>query len=75
MLEIYQPSYHTIPVEVQLKELDKTKALAEAKHEMATTFELIKQNNPDAEKWSAQVAVTVEQMADKKRKELLDLYS
>ena len=46
MHNIYLPSYKSIEVEVRLKELDKAVALSMAKSEMATTIELIKQNNP-----------------------------
>lgn len=46
-----------------------------AKSEMATTFELIKQNNPAVESWSAKNATTIEHMAEKKRKELIDFYN
>lgn len=75
MRRIYEPSYNTIPVEVELKELDKATALSNAKDEMATTLQLIKLNNPDVERWAATQSVLIEQMADKKRKELLDFYS
>ena len=75
MHNIYLPSYNSISLDVQLAELNKEKALAKAKEEMATTLEVINQNNPDAERWSATQSVLIEQMADKKRKELLAFYS
>lgn len=75
MHNIYLPSYNSISLDVQLAELNKEKALAKAKEEMATTLEVINQNNPDAERWSATLSALIEQMADKKRKELLAFYS
>lgn len=75
MKNIYLPSYKSISIEVQLKELDKAAALSMAKSEMATTIELISQNNSPAEQWSATTAVLIQQMAEKKRQELIDFYS
>ena len=72
---VYQPSYKSISVEVQLLELNKEQALTKAREEMTTTFELIKQNNPVIERWSAQMEPQVEAALEKKRKELFDFYS
>ena len=72
---IYEPSGGTITVDVELQQLDKAAAISKAKEEMAITFKLIEQNNSDAEQWSAIQTPLIEQMADKKRKELLDFYS
>jgi hypothetical protein len=75
MSSIYLPSYNSIVVEVQLKELSKVEALTMAKSEMRTTFELIKQNNPTVKNWSLKMTDSIEQMVSQKRKELVDFYS
>lgn len=72
---IYTPSYNTIDVEVELQSLDKTEALNKANEEMKTTFLLIEKNNPAIESWSNNMAHRIEELADQKRKELLEFYS
>lgn len=75
MNRIYLPSYRSIDIEVELKDLDKSAALSMATAEIATTRELINQNNPVVENWSIKMIPIIEQMAANKRKELIDFYS
>lgn len=72
---IYQVGGRAITVEVELRQLDKTEALTQAKKLIATTLQLVEQNNPFVRIWSAQIEPDIKEKAKQKRKELLDFFS
>lgn len=62
---IYNPFYNTI--EVKVSQLDKNQALSEAKNKLATTKQLIQQNNSVVEQWSANMENRIQTLAEEKR--------
>lgn len=73
---IYLPSGSaSIYIDIELEALNKEVALTAASKEIANTINLININNPQVESWSATQSVLIEQMAEQKRKELIELYS
>jgi len=72
---VHTPEYGALTIEIELQELDKQKVLAEAENEIRTTREIILQNNPTVEAWSARAEVMIDELASQKRKELLEFYN
>ncbi len=75
MGRIYQPVGHNVSVEVTIPQLDKEKAISEAKSLMSTTFTIINANSTQAENWSKAKEPLIESMLQEQSKKLLDFYS
>ena len=70
---IYQPVGSNITLDIiELNELNKDKAYAEAKNRMSATKAIIKENNIQAEKWNEIMGSQIEQLLDKQRKLVID---
>jgi len=72
---VYQPYGNSISIEVTLTQLDKEKALSEARGAMDATKSLIKANNKQATDWSNSMELKIDSVLQQKRKEIIDLYS
>ena len=75
MASIFLPESNMIEVEVQLPSVTKDAAINAANRSMETTHALIAQNNPDVERWRAQMESKIDALTEQKRKEILDLFS
>ena len=74
-MRVYQPYGNVISVEVELPDLDKSKAINAAKAQMEMTFGVINGNNAQAQQWSNSIEPTIDSMLVAKKKEVIDLYS
>jgi hypothetical protein len=73
--KIYQSDYdNNISIEVDVDNLNETIVLAKANDKMKTTFSLITQINPQAERWSSGKVMQIETVLKAKRKELINFY-
>jgi hypothetical protein len=72
---VYQPHGNSISIEVILTQLDKEKALSEARGTMEATKSLVEANNKQATDWSNSMDSKIDSMLQQKRKEILDFYS
>lgn len=70
----YQPSGNKINVEVTLKEMNKEKAISEAKSEMESTFAIIKGNNVQGGDWWQRNESFVDSALIKRRDELIAFF-
>lgn len=72
---VYQPSGSKISVEVQLAELNKEKALSEARGLMEATKSIVEANSKQAADWSKSMDSKVDSLLQQKRHEILNFYS
>lgn len=73
---VFQPDYgSTIRLEIEHPSLDKEAIIQKAKSSMECTNSLIKGNNIQIKNWNERFQITIEEMCNAKRKELIDLYS
>jgi hypothetical protein len=75
MGRIYQPYGNSVSIEVTLTELNKEKALSEARGIMEATKSLVEANNEQATDWSNTMDSKIDSLLQQKRKEILDFYS
>ena len=72
---VYQPRFNnTIAIEVEVPQLDKSEVLKRANEMMKTTFSVIQQINPQAERWSLNKAQSIDSALKQKREELISFY-
>lgn len=73
-MRVYQPGYNSVPIEVQITQLDKKIALSEAKRMMETTINMIAKSNPQVTQWNTSIEPVIDGMLNKKREELINFY-
>jgi hypothetical protein len=70
----YQPVGNTITIDIDLHELNPTKAISEANNLMRDTFDLINDNNKEIETWNYHVEQEIDRLLSAKKEELIRIF-